>query len=266
MSPTSMATRLRDMHAETWNVPRAASVPWTNKLWHNWQPVWEMSAHYDAKRSERRLTAVCRASESERSRTLHLAGLLARVNNNFVGKRSTGAVFLDVCYDLRSRMSWGTQLQAEHPHIITLSTGCLPVSLTDDWITLPLIHIDFSWHASWGWTFRFYSTCAWTPWKQSPAMSGWCSRRMTRPTYPRSAIRHGGTATLGHTATLSSAVYGTGGLLLAGQKLPRCFSLIPRVVSEGPGQCNCCDWYSSVSCGDLRYTLICSSQRKTGQK
>jgi hypothetical protein len=58
MSPTSMATRLREIHAETWNVPHAASVLWTNKLWHNWQPVWEMPAHYDGKRSEQRLTAV----------------------------------------------------------------------------------------------------------------------------------------------------------------------------------------------------------------
>jgi hypothetical protein len=52
------------------------------------------------------------------------------------------------------------------------------------------------------------------------------------------------------TATLSSAGYRTGGLLLAGRKFPRCFSLIPRVVSERSWQCICCDWYTLVSCGD----------------
>ena len=154
-----------------------------------------MPAHCDGMRSEQRLTAVCRASEFECSRTLHLAGLLARVNNNFVEKRSTGAVFLGVGYDLRSQMSWGTHLQAEQPHSIRLSAGGLPASLTDDSNTLLLIHIDFSWHASWGWTFRFSSACAWWPCQHSPAMSGWCSRRMTRPTYPRSASRHCATAT-----------------------------------------------------------------------
>ena len=70
------------------------------------------------------------------------------------------------------------------------------------------------------------------------------------------------TATWGHTATLSSACYRTGGLPLAGRKLPQCFSLIPRIVSEGPGQCSCCDWYSSVSCGDPRYTSHLFLSRK----
>lgn len=102
-----------------------------------------MPAHYDGKRSEQRLTAVCRASESERSMILHLAGLLARVNSNFVEKRSTGAVFLGICSDLRSRMSRGTQLHAEHPPSITLSAGGLPASLTEDSNAPPFIHIDF---------------------------------------------------------------------------------------------------------------------------
>lgn len=52
------------------------------------------------------------------------------------------------------------------------------------------------------------------------------------------------------TATLSSAGYRAGGLLLAGRKLQPYFSLIPRVVSKRSGQCICCVWYSSVSCGD----------------
>ena len=265
MSPTSMATRLRDIHAETWNVPHAASVLWTNKLWHNWQPVWEMPAHYDGKRSEQRLTAVCRASESELSRTLHLAGLLARVNSNFVEKRSTGAVFLGVCSDLRSRMSRGPQIQAEHPHSITLSAGFLPASLTENSNAVPLIHIDFSWHASWGWTFHFSSACAWTPCQQSPAASGWCSRRMTRPTYPRSASRRCSTATWGHTDTRARGT----GLEDCCWQAENCRDAFPQyreLYPKGLGSAALVIDTAQYFVVTRGTPLICSSQRKSGLK
>jgi hypothetical protein len=60
----------------------------------------------------------------------------------------------------------------------------------------------------------------------------------------------------------SSAGYRTGGLPLSCRKLPRCFSSIQRVVSEGPGQCSSCDWYSPVFCGHPWYIpdLLLSTQ------
>jgi hypothetical protein len=126
-----------------------------------------MPAHYDGKRSEQRLTAVCPATEYERSRTLHFAGLLARVNKNFVEKRPTGVVFLGVCSDLRSRSSGRTQLQAGHPPSITLSAGYLPTYF-NGWFKRPAAHAHRLFVA---YELRFCSACAWTTCQLSPATS-----------------------------------------------------------------------------------------------
>jgi hypothetical protein len=159
-------------------------------------------------------------------------------------------------------MSWGTQLKLN----ILIASRCRSSCCLNGWLKHPAAHphrlfvacelrVDFSF---------LFSLCV----NGMPAVTRHVGLVFKTndttyiPTFWQPTLRD---SYLGTYDTLSSAVYRTGGLLLACRKLPRCFFLIPRVVSEGPGRCGSCVWYSSVSCGDPRYTsdLFLSTQIRT---